>query len=462
MSAGNDPSFDEYGEQDGGSGLPEFLFDPIGVVQRRWIPAALFLGVGIAATIVAGALWKPVFQASSTILITSQKISTTLVTPSVQDESLANINAMLGEVLSAENLSGLIDKLELFPDRKAETPRIDLVAAMRARISAAPQSAQIGGYGQPQSIVYQISYKSKDRDEAAAVTNALAALFVDVSVKRRNNQAQRATVFLRSAAERAETELREQSRLVSEFRRAHRGELPDEQSTSFQRLEILSARRDSLSEQIGMKEDRILSLTSQGGEASETQIQLNELRRELARQIAIHTEEHPNVMALRDRIDRLGEAKTPGVSDVVLDDERRQLARLREQLAQVDADITSLDQRVDRIPHVAEQLSALEQKEKVLSEDYTAAMRKLEQAELAENAESAQQGGQVSILDPAVAPSSPQVARSMVVLIGLLVSVGMAAGIALLLELIDPVVIHSRQIQKLSGRPVLGTVPHVA
>lgn len=459
MSTGSDQ--DDYGDQEGG-GLPEFLFDPIGVVQRRWLPAALCLGVGIVATIVAAASWKPVFSASSTILITSQKISTSLVTPSVQDESLANINAMVGEVLSAENLSGVIDKLKLFPDQVDRVPRIDLVGAMRARTSASPQATHAGGYGQPQSIVYQISYTSGNPHEAAAVTNALAALFVDVSVKRRNSQAQRATVFLRTAAERAEKELREQSRLVSEFRRLHRGELPDEQATSFHRLEILSQRRDSLSEQIGKKEDRILALTEQGGEASETQIQLNELRRELARQIAIHTEEHPNVMALRDRITRLGEAKTPGVSDAVLDDERRQIARLRDQLGQVEADIASLDQRVDRIPLVAEQLSALTQKEKVLSEDYTAAMRKLEQAELAENAESAQQGGQVSILDPAVPPSSPQLARSMVVMLGLALSLGLAVGIALLLEFVDPVVIRASQIEKLSGRPVLGTVPHVA
>jgi uncharacterized protein involved in exopolysaccharide biosynthesis len=461
MSFGQAPLERYPGEEQGG-GLPEFLLDPIGVAKRRWLPATLCLAVGIVATLVAVALWKPVFEASSTILITSQKVSTNLVAPSVQDESLQNINAMIGEVLSAENLSKVIDKLGLFPAVSARVPRIDLVGAMRSKISASSESTESGGYGQPQSIVYQISYQSENREEAAAVTNELAALFVEVGFARRNNQAQRATSFLRDALERSEKELREQSRLVSEFRRAHRGELPDEQATSFQRLEILSSRRDSLSEQIGKKEDRILSITSQGGEASETQIQLNELRRELARQNAIHTDEHPNVMALRDRIARLGEAKTPAVSDAVLNEERREIARLREQRSRVEAELASLDQRVDRIPLVAEELTALEQKETVLREDYTNAMRKVEQAELAGNLESARQGAQVSILDPASPPSSPKLPRSTVLLVGLGISLGLAVGIAVLLELVDPIVVHARQIQKLSDRPVLGTVPHVA
>ena len=41
------------------------------------------------------------------------------------------------------------------------------------------------------------------------------------------------------------------------------------------------------------------------------------------------------------------------------------------------------------------------------------------------------------------------------------VGLAFAIGVAVLLELIDPVVIGVRQVEKLSDRPVLGTVPYV-
>jgi capsular polysaccharide biosynthesis protein len=86
----------------------------------------------------------------------------------------------------------------------------------------------------------------------------------------------------------------------------------------------------------------------------------------------------------------------------------------------------------------------------------------VEQAELAESLESAQQGGQVSILDEAAVPSAPTRSRSLVLMAGLVLTGAFALGVAVLLELVDPIVIGARQIEDLSGRPVLGAVPHVA
>src|SRR5215813_8970815 len=174
---------------------------------------------------------------------------------------------MLGEVLSAEHLSGLIDRHNLFPKAAGIVPRIDLVNAMRSRITAAPQIRP--GAGASQSIVYEISYQAGEPEEAATVTNALADLFIEASVERRNTQARRTTVFLRNAMEHTEKELREQSARVAEFRQAHRGELPEEQETSLRRLDLLATQRDSLSQQITRKEDRLLSISSHGSEASE-------------------------------------------------------------------------------------------------------------------------------------------------------------------------------------------------
>jgi len=305
MSAA-EPQWDGVEEESGG-GLPEFLLDPVGVARRRWLPAALCFVVGLVTTVVLTLVWKPSYLAQATILITSQQIPREFVTSTVQEDSLANVNAMIGEVLSAENLSKLIDDLKLFQDESADTARIDLVTKMRSRIDAAPESTPNPRSRNTEAIVYGISYESDQGQEAARVANALAALFVEASISRRNTQARLTTQFLRKALENDEKELREITRQISEFRQENRGLLPEEQQTLLRKLELLSSQRDSLSQQIAAKQDRIVSISSQGGDAvlSENEILLGELRRELARQSAVLTDEHPNVIALRDRIARL-------------------------------------------------------------------------------------------------------------------------------------------------------------
>jgi polysaccharide biosynthesis transport protein len=298
------------------------------------------------------------------------------------------------------------------------------------------------------------------------VANALGAVFVNESIRHRTAQATAAAEFLRAELARDEAALREQSRLVSEFRRDHRGTLPDELPTTLRKIDMLNMQRTSLSQQISSKEDRIVSLAAGGSAATESETMVTELQRELARQSAVHTDEHPNVIALKDRIARMRQtglsAAQQGPAGRMVDLERRDIERMYGEIARIDAEIGELNLRVDGTPSVAEELAALEKKEQVLSEDYLISARKVEEATLAESLESAQQGGQVSVLDPAVTPSAPDKPRWMIAAGGFAASIGLALGLAFLLELIDPVLVGAKQIAKISDAPVLGSLPAVS
>ena len=458
---------DESWEDSSGPPIPHFVKDPIGAAQRRWLAMAVALGLGLLGTFFSVATWSPTYEATASVLITSQKIPDEFVQSTVPVDSLANINAMVGEIMSAEVLSGLIDTLGLFPGA-TDGPRIDLINTMRGRIEASPGTSYSRRHGRD-SLVFEISYTSPDRVEAAAVANALAELFVEASIRRRNLQAQETTVFLKQELERDDAELREQSRLVAAFRREHRGELPEELQSNLRKVDMLSARRESNAMQISDRENRILTLMARGGDAplSESEVLLGELRRELARESAVHTEVHPNVIALRERIARLEQSLSGDMSlsagqQAVVNSERRAIAMLQEQNIKLELEIAELETRIDITPEVAERLDALLQKEKVLREDYLQSLRKVEAAELAENLESARQGAQVSVLDAAQVPTRPVQPRWLVGLMGLGIALTLALGIAVLLELVDPVVVGAAQIGEVSDRPVLGALPEVA
>jgi polysaccharide biosynthesis transport protein len=454
---------DYYAAEQQGGAIQDLLSDPLGIAQRRWIPMVTCAAIGLVVTMVTCSAWQPMYVASTTILITSQQISRDFVNAPVDADTLANVNAMVGSALATENLSKLIDNEHLFADEADDVERIDLVWKLRGRVvtEAMPSVSKHSN-----ALVYQVSYESEDPEESSRVANALGALFVEESIRHRTAQATAAAEFLRGELARDEAALREQSRLVSEFRRNNRGTLPDELPTTLRKIDMLTAQRTSLTTQISAKEDRIASLAAGGNAATESETMVTELQRELARQTALYTDDHPNVIALKERIARMQETGQSmaqrGPTGRMIDLERRDIERMHGDIARIDAEVADLNLRVDATPGITEELDALAKKEKVLSEDYAISARKVEEATLAESLESAQQGGQVSVLDPASVPTAPDKPRWMIALGGLAVTVGLALGVAVLLELIDPVVVGAKQVAKLCDTPVLGSLPAVS
>ncbi len=453
-------------EEDESLQLPGFLFDPRGVVERRWRWMAAVGAIGILATVVAVVLWKPQFVAQATILITRQQIPEDFVRSTVREDTIANINAMVGEVLSRSNVARIIEKHQLFAD-EPEASMDSKIARVRDQVTLAPVLKATRGQS---SLVYGVSFRAKKAHRSAKVANSLAALFVESSMARRNEQAKLATEFLRSELERDEAELREVSKAMSEFRRQHRGELPSELEANLRRLDMLADQRHGLIQQMTEKETRVTTMAATAGSVGTGEAVLSELRRQLAQELAANTEEHPNVASLRRQIaaqealvasQRAGAGGANSQVGRLMSGINREIELLRQRLVETDSEIDDLRLRIDRTPAIGEELGALERREQILREDYLETLRKVEEAELAESLEMAQQGAQLSILDEARVPGGPIRPRWFVGLLGLVGSLGAAVGIGVLLELFDPVIVSAGELERLTGRPALGTLATV-
>jgi hypothetical protein len=202
-------------------------------------------------------VWKPEYVATATMLITSQQIPKDFVRSTVEEDQLANISGMIGEVLSAERLSDLIDHNKLFrTPAQSAADRPDQPDALSRHRGASKRPA-----GGAASLVYEISYESREPQEARDRQQSHRC-----AVRRREHgaaqqQARRTTVFLRSAMERTEKELREQSGRITEFppgspRRAARG-AGDEPAPA----RACSSTARVAAQQITGKEDRLLSIS---------------------------------------------------------------------------------------------------------------------------------------------------------------------------------------------------------
>ena len=456
--------WDESEGSDSGRDLfGEILRDPLGAARRHWKPMVAVAVVGLVVTGSVAALQQPQYLARATVLIASQKLSEQFVRPTIDENVLERVNAMTAEALSREKLSTVVEKHGLFPEVQDARGMADAVVLLRRRIEIEPETFAGGGRN-ARALVLAIRFTDSDRFVAADVANEIARLLTDAGLRLRTHQARLTTDFLRRELDAAEAALSEQKREISEFQQQHRGELPSELESNLRRLERLQQQRNSLAMQITEAETRMALAATSAISPDPAVVRLHELEAQLARELGVNKETHPNVISLRRQITaaraEAGSAGGQG-SSVLVGAGKRQIELLREQLEETDRELERLDASVAVIPVRQEQLSGMLERLGVLQENYLDFLRKVKEAELAQSLEMAQQGDRVSILDAASPPSSPVNSAWKLLFVGVVGSIGLAIAVGLLLELRDPVVVSASGLESAAGVPVLGSIPRI-
>jgi uncharacterized protein involved in exopolysaccharide biosynthesis len=453
----------------GSGGLPGFVTDPLGVLRRRWLPMAVTFAVASVAATLVVLFFPERYEAAGRLLISGQSIRDEFVRTTIAEGVLEQLNAMVGEVIARDSLLQIAETHDL-ADGLDQVGSEDVVLAKLGRaISIVPDdSVQMGN--NPGALIFAVKVTWPDPDKAAGVANDVVSRLIEANLERRSRQARLATDFLRREMERAEASLKEQSAKISEFKERYRGELPSELASKMARLERLQSQRAAIGMQISEAESRLVTLQTIGGESDPRLAALQELEGRLLREKTVNTPEHPNVLALQRQVeslreemksDPMGGAWSP-TQRAAVEGARREIAQLRAQTLEIDAAMAELEHSVGRTPAREEELGGLEARERVLAENYADALRKLKEAELAESLELAQQGIQVSRLEPASPPSDPKLPLWQLVLGAVAGVLGLTAACGLLLELRDPVVLAGGELETLTGMTLLGEIPRAS
>lgn len=451
--------------------IPHFARDPLGVLRRRWRWMLAVFVLGVVATGAYVATLKPRYRASASLLIASQRIPEDFVRTTIPDDILQRVDGLVAQALTRERMAGLVDKFGLYEDKRDEETRAQTATRARNDLWVQLDPSMTSGRGET-ALIFSVSFAADDAETSAEVANEIVGLIQGEAVRLRTEQARLTTGFLRRELERNERELREQERLITEFKSRHRGALPDELDSNLAKLERLQQQRQSLALQIAEASTRVTMISTAGG--IETPVtpdsRLLLLRAELAKERSAKTEAHPDVVSLVRQIERLESliAASPpdpatgqptGTPNALVAAEHRALAELRAQLAATEQEIRDLDRRVGETPARAEEFEALDQKAVVLRENYLEFLRKVQEAELSESLELAQQGQRVSILNPAAPPMRPETDRLTSLVFGLFASLAAAGAAGVLFELSDPVLVDLAHAEAETGLPGLGSVP---
>ena len=433
-----------------------------------------------------------VYKSTALVLVDRQQVPEEFVRPTVTSALETRLQSISQEILSRARLDSLINRFALYPDLRERVPTEEVIERMRRDIGLELKSAE--ARERKSTIAFTISYRGSDPQKVALVTNTLASFYIEENLKVREKQATGTADFLKVQLAEVKGRLDDQERKVSEFKKLHTGELPQEIEVNLATLERLNAQlrlnndnmsramaqRDAVSRQI---EDAVPgTVPGVPGAPEPAEQRLARLRLELAELTTRFSDKYPDVIRAKAEIADLErqlaeprpKAAKPDVPAVATVDPATR--RVRQILASVDAEIKVLQgeearlraaiatyqRRVQDTPRREQEFKDLARDYDSTRELYASLLKRHAEAQLAESMEQRQKGEQFRVLDaaiPAATPAAPD--RPMLLLMGLALSAGLAAGVVFLAEALDTSFPSVDDLRAFTTAPILVSIPKI-
>src|SRR5262245_19379813 len=212
----------QVGQQNEGQDLGPDPLHYYGIMKKRifyiLIPFVLVLAAGSAVAM----LWPPTYLSEGKILVESQQIPTDLVRPTVTATAKERIEVIQQRVMTRDNLLGIMDKYQIFADRRDSWSRTELLDLMRENTHIKPlELDQTRGAGNL-TIAVTVGFTYQRADIATKVANDLITLFLDEDARNRTNRAMETTKFLAREVQRLEGDLGSIDAKILELKREQR------------------------------------------------------------------------------------------------------------------------------------------------------------------------------------------------------------------------------------------------
>ncbi len=484
------------------------------ILKRRWVLSAsvflVIMGMGVAYCL----FWPPVYQATCLVVVQPQKVPGDIVKPTVTTKLEDRLQIITQQVLSRTRLMEIIKRFDLYPELRGKLPPDELAEVMRKNITIKITRQNY----------FTITFVYPDPQKVAAVTNAIAAFYVDTNLRLREQDAVGTARFLGRELTRLKNQLAEWEAKILAFKEKHLHELPEARPENIKLINQLRQELQHLDNYLVAVRRRILGYESEmrrvqefieqmkqrkaefvarggaGGASSEFEAAANPemIRRKLEELRVKYTDEHPDVKRLKKllaralamRKKRLAElakqAKKKGVnpedlkkaelerqieqSRITLKKIQARIAQANEEIKQILAkrkatleQIKIINKRIENAPAVEEKLKQLTRGYDELARAYEKLHSKWLEATMSANLERTQRGEQFEVVDAAQVPEEPyrpNVRRAIPLAFALALMAGI--GVAFGLSYIETSFISVAQLEEMAGLPVLVVLPFLA
>jgi len=425
------------------------------------------------------------FESSARVFVDTDSLLRPLLKGlAVQTDIDQRLRLMTRTLLSRPNLERIARDTDMDIAATSDEEREKLYEDLKESISFSSTRKQ---------NLYTISFKNKNPEVTKSVVQSVLNIFVETSLGDTRQDTDSAQRFLDKQIDVYESRLVVAENKLTAFKRKHIGTLPDQGGGIFQRMQETTTlydqakldqreakfKRDELKKQY----DSVLSGESNSNAGlllSPTEERILALQKRLDELLLIYTEEYPDVKEIRLSISRLklqasSDHKIVGNSDENTEGSAM-LAQLRLALSTAEADLaairvrtteykrrlTKMEGLVDTLPQVETELKRLSRDYDLNKTNYSELLARRESARMAESADAMGDNVKFKIVDPPRLPILP-VSPNRPLLSSMVLAMGLIAGGAfiLLLAQLNPVVLDSNTLRKVSGMPVLGSVGRI-
>jgi polysaccharide chain length determinant protein (PEP-CTERM system associated) len=427
--------------------------------------------------------------------VTSQRVPADFVKTTVTSRIQERLASIEQEITSRTSLEQIIKDYNLYPKQTISQPMEAVVDLMRKNVKVEIARRQ---RGEEASGHFTISYTDEDPRTAAVVTNRLADLFIEGNLRMREQQAKGTTEFLKDELDSAQAKLEEQEKLITDFKRRHTGELPEQRDTNLQMLTQLQQIYQRTSESLRSAQDRKLIIQKQltdlefpvtsaqaergqsataGSSTSPSartggvqEPQLYELKNQLADLRTKYTEKHPDIVRIKKKIKEMESnqdfnfSNNPRYRELnsQIEAVNLEIKRLQDDEARIKGEIDKYRARIERTAQREQDITSLTREYQTTKTAYETLLRKSQEAVQAENLERRQKGEQFRVIDAAAVPARPvKPNREKIMLMGLLIAFGSGLGLAFVREQMDRSFHDPEDVEVALGIKILASIPRI-
>lgn len=476
----------------------QYSFDTLVQIARRrkWLivlPALLIAGAGAAVV----HQWPNSYRSETLILVVPQRVPESYVRSTVTARIEDRLQTISQQIMSRTRLEQIVQDFNLYQKERAERQLMeDIVERMRTKDI---------GIDIVKGDAFRVSYKADDPRTAMRVTERLASLFIDESLRDREVLAEGTNQFLATQLDEARRQLVLNEKKLEEYQALHNGELPSQMAANLQGLHNAEMALQTIGESLNRDRERRLLLersvadiveapdTPAAGAAVPSEMAktlADELRTSEQALLAVELKlkpEHPDVKRLRRNVDELrkrveaqaleGTLTSKPRPAVAMDFERRRkLTNAKAELDNLDRQLeakmaeesrlrgalASYQARIEAAPAREAELAGITRDYETLQQSYRTLLQKKEESQISANLERRQIGEQFKILDPARMPERPASPdRPRLYLIVVFAALGIGVAAAATAEYFDRSLRSEADVKAALNLMVLATVPYM-
>jgi uncharacterized protein involved in exopolysaccharide biosynthesis len=325
------------------------LRDYIDVLRRRRT-AILSLAAGLfTISVIVAFVWPPTYRSMATILIEEQEVPPELIRSTVTSYAAQRIQTINQRVMTRANLSQIIEKYDLYRDKRRSDTTEEILERMRKDVKVEMINADVldprTGQPRPATIAFTLAFDGESAEITQKVASEITSLYLNENLKNRTEKANETFSFLSDEANKLREHISELETQMATFKEQNAGRLPELNGLNMQVRDRIEAEMRDVDNQSRTLDDRKFYLegqlaqinplsSSMAGDGSQVILdpvsQLKSLRSEYISVISKYSSEHPDVVRLRRQIEGL-EKQTGSVNSST--EQAKQLSASRTELA---------------------------------------------------------------------------------------------------------------------------------